>query len=60
MRLKKYLQTCISFDEPTWKQLHQVADEGSTSLSSVVRMLLQQEAARRERLLEREKEELAA
>jgi len=37
-----------------------MADEGSTSLSSVVRMLLQQEAARRERLLEREKEELAA
>ena len=58
MRLKKYLQTCISFDEPTWKQLHQVADEGSTSLSSVVRMLLQQETARRER--EHEKEELEA
>ena len=31
-----------------------MADEGSTSLSSVVRMLLQQETARRER--EREKE----
>jgi hypothetical protein len=35
-----------------------MADEGSTSLSSVVRMLLQQETARRKR--EREKEELAA
>jgi len=33
-----------------------MADEGSTSLSSVVRMLLQQETARRQRQLECEEE----